>query len=197
MVRRSRACNRDWQARPLIGPDTCNVRIIGGDPSVLSVIEHRGPHHGGQLPIPGVAIRDRSRTRRAPDDTLEFHSRNHMRILSRGRNPAVLFSCSQPPFSPFSLPLFLSFFFVFIHTPCSSLGFSMLNFYRAFPPAFPAREDRWHDLGLLCSRDRLSGKFDPRVPFFPSPAAPIFSCKFLTCSSHSLPVPARSVNYRA
>lgn len=122
---------------PIDRADTCSAenqrRSIGGSNIGCT---------GGQLPIANVAIPARStRRHRHGHAVIEFHSRNHVRILSRGNSSAL--------FSPYNLS-----------------GSSTLNFYRAFPPASPAREDRWRDLGLLCSRDRLSALENSTRPLF-------------------------------
>lgn len=135
--------NRDWQTRRLIGRRTRVAPRISDDPSMDRTLVGRTD---GQLPIANVAIPARStRRHRHGHAVIEFHSRNHVRILSRGNSRALFF----PPF-----PL---------------RGSSTLNFYRAFPPASPAREDRWRDLGLLCSRNRLSALENSTRPLFFSP----------------------------
>lgn len=103
-----------------------------------------------------------SLARRDSPDTVEFHSRNHVRILSRGNSSVFAFPsfCSRPPYLSFAyFPLSL---FPSLPRPLlPRLGSSALNF-PAFPPVFPAREDRWRSRAPLLARSSIGvRKFDP------------------------------------
>jgi hypothetical protein len=126
-MRRQRHVAIGHKARPID-----RARRIIGDSSAACVIEHRSAC--GQLPIPSVAIAART-LGRAPD-TAEFHSRNHVRILSRRESGRLFFF----PFSFFLLPTLLSFF-PFMYTPPALPSLPVSPNAESLR-AFPAREDR-------------------------------------------------------
>lgn len=131
---------------PIDQADTCSARI-SDDLSNIGCTD-------GQLPIANVAIPARSARRHRHGGIPLEESREN----SVAREFERFFYIEKN-----SLPLSFTCLFAcslarsFTHAR-ASLDFTTLNFQlgKAFPPTFPACEDRWCDLGLLCSRDRLS-----------------------------------------